>query len=1069
MSSTGPRKKPRSQTAGQQNAKTSQSRAPVPTAKSNDLQPASALAVTTQGIYSNRRFLTSCVALHGNVCQVKLDTNKVYEGIMIAVSPTFEVCLKYAHLVDPQNPDSIDHKAVEDLLFLQAQDIVAISFDSVNFEDAFKGTDAFATDTEISARYNGDANDEGLKELQPWDEPLKDVEELSLEENANGWDPNEMFRKNKEAFNIRSSYDHSMSQYTVPLERRDTDDFRQNELRAQRIAAEIESAPEHRKRAELENGTGVGDEEDAFSAVVREKPGTGNETESPARDGSPANNTATTTSAKYNPPHARKAAGQQQKRPLSSSGPSSLPQTSQPPPATEPCPVPAPSLRGRPPSAGPASASSNDRNASPMVKTPADPPPVVQPPTTPYATPTYCHPSPVTQTTPSSTVKSHPAQVPSPGTQSGSANGGSPPTGSDPAKGGAREGPLPQRQAAAERREQRSTAATGPPSAEGAKRKSDGAPPAASGPPQARAAAGRNSSPAVEDARPDGPSSDTTTAAGGPPKDARNKQMEQSLKNFRDDFKLGTSAAPAPSSGGPASSRPPPSSHPSSQQQGGRHPPQPSAQDDQRKGQAPTATDANPSPPPPNPSSRPPSGAAQATPSSAEVAKKSALNPNAKEFVLNPNAKSFTPRTPNQSATPPRPSTPGTPNTTMGMGGPGPVMGLPHPMQPMPPNGAHPTYIVAPIPPGAPGPFQYVISQGNPVGFGGYPGAMQTNTGAPPVPGPGSAFPKPPRYNKNGPHGHRNDQSSLPHQVAAATGPPLMAPNPGPGGSMQVYMNMPGAGGPLPQFHQYMIPSPGMISPAHLPQGTPVSFSPVVSAAMSMGGGGPPDNRGEPVPLSTMGPQVFTSSAGGQVYTHSIHTGPMVTSSGLGGGPMGTPPGQGGGPHPMGGGGPQGIPVSSSASMQGGPPMHQPHGGAKNYVFLHSYSGTPHRGAPVSMGGGMGGGPSGGMHTPGGGPNPGGNIQMFLPAGGHHPWYPVQQQMRPLTPQFPIQAAQSPPVQGGPPGGAPGGGPQGPMGHPQTGIMQFPYSSYITGAPFGGANGPPSGGGPQGGPPHHGN
>lgn len=67
------------------------------------------------------------------------------------------------------------------------------------------------------------------RELEPWDSTtgVNGSENITLEmDGANGWDANDMFRKNEQIYGVQSTYDHTLSAYTVPLQSSDSADYR---------------------------------------------------------------------------------------------------------------------------------------------------------------------------------------------------------------------------------------------------------------------------------------------------------------------------------------------------------------------------------------------------------------------------------------------------------------------------------------------------------------------------------------------------------------------------------------------------------------------------------------------------------------------------------------------------------------------------------------------------------------------------------------------------------------------------------------------------------------------------
>lgn len=162
----------------------------------------------------------------------------------------------------------INVDTVQDNLIIKLSDIVTIHAKDVDLDYAVR--DTFQTDTAISSR-NGAFRNSEKKVLEMWDGSdsgtngeMSNVS-LELDSRANGWDANEMFQYNEKEHGIKTTFKDNLENYTVQIEKKDTQDFRKQELEAERIANEIENNPATKERLDLENG----DEETAFAAVIR--------------------------------------------------------------------------------------------------------------------------------------------------------------------------------------------------------------------------------------------------------------------------------------------------------------------------------------------------------------------------------------------------------------------------------------------------------------------------------------------------------------------------------------------------------------------------------------------------------------------------------------------------------------------------------------------------------------------------------------------------------------------------------------------------------------------------------
>lgn len=221
-----------------------------------------------EGVYNNARMLHFLTAVVGSTCDIRVKNGSVFEGVFKTLSSRCELAVDAVHKRgEEEEPTSTlpRREDITDTMIFSPSDLVTMICKDVDLNFATRDT---FTDTAISStRVNGEHKE---KVLQRWEGGESNGEGFDLEKDpSNGWDANEMFRYNEVKYGVTSTYDSSLSMYTVPLEKGNSDNFRQREARAARLACEIESSPQYRHRVGLENDEGKS-EEDKYSAVVRD-------------------------------------------------------------------------------------------------------------------------------------------------------------------------------------------------------------------------------------------------------------------------------------------------------------------------------------------------------------------------------------------------------------------------------------------------------------------------------------------------------------------------------------------------------------------------------------------------------------------------------------------------------------------------------------------------------------------------------------------------------------------------------------------------------------------------------
>lgn len=221
-------------------------------------------AVIFNGVYANMRMVHVLTSVVGTKCELKVKNGAVYEGVFKTYGPECDLVLDAAHRKSTEPSTGPRKEDIVESIIFKASDVVVVNFKDVDLNFARK--DNF-TDAAVTGRINGEHKE---KDLEPWDggetHNSDSLESLDTDV-SNGWDPNDMFKYNEEKYGVLSTYDSSLSTYTVPLERDNSEEFLKREARAAQLAEEIEASATYKARVALENDERT--DEEKFTAVVR--------------------------------------------------------------------------------------------------------------------------------------------------------------------------------------------------------------------------------------------------------------------------------------------------------------------------------------------------------------------------------------------------------------------------------------------------------------------------------------------------------------------------------------------------------------------------------------------------------------------------------------------------------------------------------------------------------------------------------------------------------------------------------------------------------------------------------
>ncbi|XP_055861718.1 ataxin-2-like isoform X2 [Biomphalaria glabrata] len=220
--------------------------------------------ISPQGLYNDPRTAMIMCSFMGTRTTVKTTSGNTYKGHTTGFSEKGDIALCDARLEDEDNNSQ---NPVIPGIIIHKDRFVVCKTNGVDLKSICSGSDF--TDSAIASRSNGSSTEGQLRQLQPWqDDDAQDINpNLSLDDKNGGWEAKEMFAVNNEKFNVQSSFNEDMNEYTTKLPDPNSEGYEERQRFAQKQAEEIERSEAYQNRIAKELNDG--DEENRFSAVHR--------------------------------------------------------------------------------------------------------------------------------------------------------------------------------------------------------------------------------------------------------------------------------------------------------------------------------------------------------------------------------------------------------------------------------------------------------------------------------------------------------------------------------------------------------------------------------------------------------------------------------------------------------------------------------------------------------------------------------------------------------------------------------------------------------------------------------